>query len=411
MDSFQIDNKMSNSDKAQKALQKQKKNEENIQKKIDKYGFQKQVQQLVSKGFSDMKGILKALKKSKGDVDLASQILAIAINEQNPSDELIALQQSVGQDQRKNKIMRQIKGSNIPDQVKQEFINSENISKINEKINRNNRVDRENRGIKNKRFQVQKEEEEEIKQDDARKRDNQSDKSSILLSQNYDSLKNEFLIEEYNGQLDQFKLFHEEMQKRGFNDKRKNFKAFKKNSGDQNLALQQLERKKQRGQLKLVQNLEKGQFLKVYIDCDNCYYLEKCFSKFAIKGDFMVIEEKIATLMKVFQRNYENIEVILIFSDSQLLKNRRQMSLFINKSFQILSAIPQFRSTKELYNQLLDSMSQQPNEKSLFISSNRMLQSLLIEKNVKNIMESQRFFKILQDDLIGIEEYAAILCI
>ncbi|KAL4492591.1 hypothetical protein ABPG72_007704 [Tetrahymena utriculariae] len=406
MDSFLKLSKSSDNDKAQKALSKQKKAEENIQKRIEKYGYQQQVKQLVGKGFSNIKNILKALKKSKGDVDLANQILVIAQNEQNPSDELIALQQSVGQDKRKFKMMRQVQGSNIPDQVKQEFQNSQDLSKI----NRSNRIHRENAVIKSKRLQ-DKDDEEENKQNVDDKLNNQSDRANILNKYNYDSLKNEILIEEYNGQLDQFKLFHQEMEKRGFSDKRKNFKAFKKHYGDQSLAIQQLERKKQRGQFKLVQNLEKGQFLKVYLDCDNCFYLEKCFTKFAIKGEFMEIEEKIATFMKVFQRNYENVEIVLIFSDSQLLKNRRQMSLFYNKTFQILSAAPQFRSSKELFNQVLESISEQPDEKTLFISSNMILQSLLIERKAKHIMESQRFFKILQDEVVGIEEYAAILCI
>ncbi|KAL4446106.1 hypothetical protein ABPG74_021645 [Tetrahymena malaccensis] len=412
MDSFLNKSKKSDIGKAQKALEKQKKAQENFQKKIEKYGYQKQVEQLVGKGFSDIKGILKALKQSKGDADLANQILAIAQSEQNPSDEMIALQQSVGLDNRKSKATRPFKGSNIPDYVKQEIQNSQDrdLCKKSEKAHRNNRIERDI-AYKNKRPQVQEDEEEESKQDHSRKYDSQSDRSLIPIKQNYDSLKKEFLIEEYNGQLDQFKLFHEEMEKKGFNEKRKNFKVFKKFHGDQSLALQQLERKKQRGQHILVQNLEKGQFLKVYLDCDNCFYLEKCFAKFAIKGDFMVIEEKIATLMKVFQRNYENIEVVLIFSDSQLLRNRRQMSLFYNKNFQILSAIPQLKSTKELFSQVLESIREQPNEKTLFVSSNRMIQSLLIEKKAKSIMESQRFFKILQDEVIGIEEYASILCI
>lgn len=89
----------------------------------------------------------------------------------------------------------------------------------------------------------------------------------------------------------QFSKFNEEMKKLGFEEEKRNFNSLKKFSGDEEKAKVHLIRKKILDQLELCNNLEKGQFKRVYLDCNNCFYLEPSFLKKAIKGNFQKIEE------------------------------------------------------------------------------------------------------------------------
>lgn len=80
----------------------------------------------------------------------------------------------------------------------------------------------------------------------------------------------------------------------------KNFKALKKHEGDETKAESHLEHKRIIETLILLKTFSKDQFSRVYMDCNNCFYLENSFVKKAIKGNFRQIEERIATLMKIF---------------------------------------------------------------------------------------------------------------
>lgn len=122
--------------------------------------------------------------------------------------------------------------------------------------------------------------------------------------------------------LPQFEAFNKKMIDAGFLDTKKNFNALKKKEGNEEKAMEHLRMKSLIEKIELQTSLAKGEYSRVVVDCNNCFYIETSFMKKAIKGNYKEIEEKIATLLRLFQNYYgSSIEVVLAFDNSKLMKD------------------------------------------------------------------------------------------
>lgn len=86
----------------------------------------------------------------------------------------------------------------------------------------------------------------------------------------------------------------------GYTDLKKNFSAFQKNNSNEEQAELHLKLKNNLNNIQLCDSLTQKPFKTLYLDCNNCFYLEQGFLKYAKHGNFREIEEKITLLMKMF---------------------------------------------------------------------------------------------------------------
>ncbi|EAR90314.1 UBA/TS-N domain protein (macronuclear) [Tetrahymena thermophila SB210] len=322
-----------------------------IQAKIESLGYQNQYQAIKSEGFEDDKKILKALKKNKGDLNLALQFIKEAPQK---------------------KIKKQKDSQNQSDLMETESKKCNKKCKADKKQKPN--VDKEQK--KNERALERKQQ------------------------------KLQKMIEEFP----QFKDFNQKMIQEGFEDVKKNFRALKKNEGDEQKAFSHLKHKLILQNLQLCKTFSKGEIQKLYLDCNNCFFLESNFLKLAKNGNYKKIEQNIATLLNLFQSCYgSQIEIVLVFDNSKLVKDEKACAGFASQDFKLISARPQFYIADDAIVHFASQESLENQNGILYVTSDRLLQARLVEQNAKKIMTSKCFFNIMKEDFIGSKSYLAVI--
>ncbi|KAL4496558.1 hypothetical protein ABPG72_015919 [Tetrahymena utriculariae] len=207
-----------------------------------------------------------------------------------------------------------------------------------------------------------------------------------------------------------FQELNNQLSKLGFEDVKQNFKSLKKNERNPEKAASHLQKKQSLQKLQLCESFSKGELKKVFIDCNNCFFIEHSFMKQSVKGNFKEIEEKIATLMKLFQIGYENqLEIALVFDNSSMMKDSALTQQFTDDSFKLISSKPQFQNADDALVHLASLENPEVLSSTLFVTSDQMLQARLVEKNVKKIMSSKRFFNFVKDNFISSKTYSAVV--
>ncbi|EAR96617.2 UBA/TS-N domain protein (macronuclear) [Tetrahymena thermophila SB210] len=207
-----------------------------------------------------------------------------------------------------------------------------------------------------------------------------------------------------------FEDLNNQLSKLGFGDAKENFKALKKNERNPEKAASHLQKKQSLQKLQLRESFSKGELKKIFVDCNNCFFIEHSFIKQSVKGDFKQIEEKIATLMKLFQASYENqIQIVLVFDNSSMMKDQSLAQQFADDSFKLISSKPQFQNADDALVHFASLEIPEVQSSILFVTSDQMLQARLVEKNVKNIMSSKRFFSFIKDNFVGSKAYSAVV--
>ncbi|KAL4477563.1 hypothetical protein ABPG74_002713 [Tetrahymena malaccensis] len=207
-----------------------------------------------------------------------------------------------------------------------------------------------------------------------------------------------------------FQELNDQLSKLGFDDAKQNFKALKKNERNPEKAASHLQKKQSLQKLQLRESFSKGELKKVFVDCNNCFFIEHSFMKQSIKGNFKLIEEKIATLMKLFQASYESqIEIVLVFDNSSMMTDQALTQQFTDASFKLITSKPQFNNADDALVHLASLENPEALSSVLFVTSDQMLQARLVEKNVNNIMSSKRFFSFIRDNFIGSKTYSAVI--
>ncbi|KAL4483116.1 hypothetical protein ABPG74_019142 [Tetrahymena malaccensis] len=322
-----------------------------IQAKIENLGYQNQYQAIKNEGFENDKKILKALKKNKGDLNLALQFIKEAPQykpkkQKDPQNQSNEMEIESKKCNKKCKADKKEKSSAEKDQRKTE------------------------RALERKQQKLQK------------------------------------MIEEFP----QFKDFNQKMIQEGFEDVKKNFRALKKNEGDEQKAFSHLKHKQILQNLQLCKTFSKGEIQKLYLDCNNCFFLESNFLKLAKNGNYKEIEQKIATLLGLFESSYgSQIEIILVFDNSKLLKDEKACSEFVSQNFKLVNARPQFQIADDAIVDLASKESLDNQNSILYVTSDRLLQARLVEQNAKKIMTSKCFFNIMKDDFIGSKSYFEVI--
>ncbi|KAL4483115.1 hypothetical protein ABPG74_019141 [Tetrahymena malaccensis] len=330
-------------------IKKQKKCEKYISR-IQSLGYQNQYQALKSQGFNDEKLIIKALKKNKGDLNLALKF--IKEGPQNKPKQQKYYQTDVNETETPQMLIKQ----NNADQMQKQSV------------------------------------------------DNDQRKTERALERKQQKLQK--MIEE----LPQFKDFNQKMIQEGFEDVKKNFRALKKNEGDEQKAFSHLKHKQILQNLQLCKTFSKGEIQKLYLDCNNCFFLESNFLKLARNCNYKQIEQKIATLLSLFESSYgSQIEIVLVFDNSKLLKDEKACDQFVSQNFKLINARPQFQIADDAIVDFASKESQADQNSILYVTSDRLLQARLVEHNAKKIMTSKCFFNIMKDEFIGSKSYFAVI--
>ncbi|KAL4490369.1 hypothetical protein ABPG72_002579 [Tetrahymena utriculariae] len=317
---------------------------------IQSLGYQNQFQAIKNEGFNDDKQILKALKKNKGDLNLALQFIKEA-PEKKPKKQKDSQNQS-NETETPQKYIKKCKA------VKKE-------KSIVDKYQR-----KTERALERKKQKLQK------------------------------------MIEEFP----QFKDFNQKMIQEGFEDVKKNFKALKKNEGDEQKAFSHLKHKLILQNLQLCKAFSKGEIQKLYLDCNNCFFLESNFLKLARNCNYKQIEQKIATLLNLFQSCYgSQIQVVLVFDNSKLVKDEKACAEFVSQDFKMINARPEFYIADDAIVHFASKESLDDQNGILYVTSDRLLQARLVEQNAKKIMTSKCFFNIMKEDFIGGKSYFAVI--
>lgn len=177
----------------------------------------------------------------------------------------------------------------------------------------------------------------------------------------------------------------------GYTDVKKNYSALKKKEGNQETAAIHLRLKRHLQNISHCESLSKQRFQTLYLDCNNCFYLDQSFLKKAKNGNFREIEEKITHLMKLFSSKYgSDIRIVLVFDNSKLVSDATTAERFLTPTFEIFTARPKFESADDLLVSLAERA--ESNDDSIYVTSDRMLQARLIDAKVKNIMTSKVLF-------------------
>ncbi|KAL4490370.1 hypothetical protein ABPG72_002580 [Tetrahymena utriculariae] len=214
------------------------------------------------------------------------------------------------------------------------------------------------------------------------------------------------MIEEFP----QFKDFNQKMIQEGLEDVKKNFRALKKNEGDEQKAFSHLKHKLILQNLQLCKTFSKGEIQKLYLDCNNCFFLESNFLKLAKNGNYKQIEQKIATLLNFFQSCYgSQIQVVLVFDNSKLVKDEKACAEFVSQHFKMINARPEFYIADDAFVHFASKESLDDQNSILYVTSDRLLQARLVEQNAKKIMTSKCFFNIMKEDFIGSKSSFAVI--
>jgi hypothetical protein len=181
-----------------------------ISGKIEKFGYSEQFNELKNLGFEDMRQSFKALKINKGDLIEAVKFL----------------------------------------QKKEITNDGEGKKDWKEKRGRRKRSEKE--------------------EDEFTEMKTLEDKIEI---EGYDK-KSERKMERMLAKLPSFGAFNEKMKLLGYTDVKKNFQALKKKEGDEAKAQEHIHFKKIMETLVTKQTIQKGEYSRVVVDCNNCFYLD-----------------------------------------------------------------------------------------------------------------------------------------
>jgi len=100
----------------------------------------------------------------------------------------------------------------------------------------------------------------------------------------------------------------------------------------------------------------------------------------------------------------------MVFDNSKLMKDAEKASIYLSENFKMMNARPEYNTADDLLVEFASKESAEKLLKTLFVTSDRMLQARLVDQKAINIMASKVFFRALEtDDLIGKRGYAAVV--
>jgi predicted RNA-binding protein with PIN domain len=141
----------------------------------------------------------------------------------------------------------------------------------------------------------------------------------------------------------------------------------------------------------LINELGNLTFTQLYLDGNNMLFVDDILRKLCLKKNLSGAAKKLSEAVEIYSKQ-EKLSTILIFDILKECFEKEEDGV----KFQVCSAKPDFETSDDALVEWAGGLSASAMESILFVTSDRVLQTRLIQKGAKHIMKSGVWFKLMK---------------